>query len=58
LVGDIGGKMTNHSESEPITINDVREIAKKRLPRQVWDYYTTGADDEQTVRRNEAAFQE
>ncbi|KAF7537566.1 hypothetical protein G7054_g3612 [Neopestalotiopsis clavispora] len=50
--------MTNHSESEPITISDVREIAKKRLPRQVWDYYTTGADDEQTVRRNEAAFQE
>lgn len=50
--------MTNHSESEPITISDMREIAKKRLPRQVWDYYTTGADDEQTVRRNEAAFQE
>ncbi|KAF3016850.1 hypothetical protein E8E14_011824 [Neopestalotiopsis sp. 37M] len=50
--------MTNHSESEPININDVREIAKKRLTRQVWDYYTTGADDEQTVRRNEAAFQE
>lgn len=50
--------MTDHDEFEPITISDVREIAKKRLPRQVWDYYTTGADDEYTVRRNEAVFKE
>ncbi|KAI0146549.1 FMN-dependent dehydrogenase [Pestalotiopsis sp. NC0098] len=50
--------MTDHDEFEPITISDVREIAKKRLPRQVWDYYTTGADDEHTVRRNEAVFKE
>lgn len=50
--------MTDHDEIEPITISDVRDIAKKRLPRQVWDYYTTGADDEHTVRRNEAVFKE
>lgn len=50
--------MTSGRELEPITISDVREIAKKRLPRQAWDYYRTGADEEHTLRRNEEAFQQ
>lgn len=43
---------------DPITVGDVKEIAKRRLDPAVWDYYTTGADDEQSVRRNEEIFQE
>lgn len=50
--------MTSGKELDPIIISDVREIAKKHLPHQVWDYYRTGADDEHTLRRNEEAFQQ
>ena len=48
-----------HSDIEmpdPITIADVKEIAKKRLDPAAWDYYITVADDEQSVRRNETIF--
>ena len=41
---------------DPVTIADVREIAQKRLDPAAWDYYITGADDEQTVVRNETIF--
>lgn len=50
--------MTSGKESDPVTIRDVREIAEKRLPSKVWDYYRTGADGEHTLRRNEEAFQQ
>ncbi|POS76648.1 FMN-dependent dehydrogenase [Diaporthe helianthi] len=50
--------MTSGKELDPITISDVREIAKKHLAPQAWDYYRTGADDEHTLRRNEEAFQQ
>lgn len=42
--------------ADPITIADVKEIAKKRLDPAAWEYYITGADDEQSVRRNETIF--
>jgi isopentenyl diphosphate isomerase/L-lactate dehydrogenase-like FMN-dependent dehydrogenase len=41
---------------DPITIADVKEIARKRLDPAAWEYYITGADDEQSVRRNETIF--
>lgn len=41
---------------DPITVSDVKDIAKKRLDPAVWDYYTTGADEEQSVNRNELIF--
>jgi hypothetical protein len=47
---------SNPEMPDPITIADVREIAQKRLDPAAWDYYITGADDEQTVRRNETIF--
>lgn len=37
-------------------IDDFRRLAKKRLPRPVFDYIDGGADDEVTLRRNGAAF--
>lgn len=42
--------------TNPITVEDVKVIAKQRLDPAVWDYYTTGADEEQSVRRNEQIF--
>ena len=40
------------SISEAISIEDLREAAKKRLPKMVFDYIDGGADDEVTLRAN------
>jgi L-lactate dehydrogenase (cytochrome) len=39
-----------------ISIADLREAARRRLPRMVFDYIDGGADDELTLRRNAARF--
>lgn len=39
-------------------IEDLRRIARRRLPRGVFDYVDGGAEGEVTLRRNTAAFQE
>lgn len=44
--------------AEPITIADIKSLAKTNLARQAWDYYATGADEEQTRDRNETIFKE
>ena len=36
----------------PIAVSDFRTIAEAKLKGQVWDYYITGADEEETVKRN------
>ena len=41
-----------------INIADLRKRARTRLPRMVFDYIDGGADDEQTLARNTAAFRE
>jgi isopentenyl diphosphate isomerase/L-lactate dehydrogenase-like FMN-dependent dehydrogenase len=38
------------------TIDDLRRLARRRLPRAVFDFVEGGAGDEQTVVRNRAAF--
>lgn len=39
-----------------INIADLRTLARRRLPRMVFDYIDGGADDEQTLRANTDAF--
>jgi L-lactate dehydrogenase (cytochrome) len=39
-------------------IADLRELARRRLPRMVFDYIDGGADDELALRRNEARLRE
>lgn len=39
-------------------IGDLRDIAQRRLPRGIFDYIDGGAEDEVTMRRNSAVFQE
>ncbi|SFL18962.1 alpha-hydroxy acid oxidase [Geodermatophilus ruber] len=39
-----------------VNLADVRELARRRLPRPVFDMVDGGADDELTLARNEAAF--
>ncbi|PGH32653.1 (S)-2-hydroxy-acid oxidase [[Emmonsia] crescens] len=41
---------------DPITIAELAVLAQKRLPKQVWDYYASGADEENAIRRNRSAF--
>src|SRR5256714_9034387 len=36
----------------PATINDYRELARRRLPRQLFDYIDGGAYEEDTLRAN------
>src|SRR3954468_9730825 len=38
------------------SVNDLRRIAKRRLPGGVFDYIDGGAEDERTLAANEAAF--
>jgi L-lactate dehydrogenase (cytochrome) len=38
------------------SVADLRQIAKRRLPRAVFDYIDGGAEDEISMRRNMAAF--
>lgn len=37
-------------------VDDLRRIARRRLPRGVFDYIDGGAEDERTLARNSAAF--
>jgi len=39
------------------SIEDLRRAAKRRLPRAVFDFIDGGAEDEQTLRANRAAFE-
>jgi (S)-mandelate dehydrogenase len=39
------------------SIDEFRRLAKARLPRPVFDFYEGGAEDEQTLRANLAAFE-
>ena len=42
--------------SRAASVRDLRLIARKRLPRGVFDYIDGGAEDELTLRRNAGAF--
>ncbi len=41
---------------DAITIDDLKILAQRRLPRVLWDYLEGGAEEEQTLRANRRAF--
>ena len=41
-----------------VNIHDLRQLAKKRLPRAVFDYVEGGAEDERTLEENVRAFED
>ena len=43
--------------SSAINIEDLRCLARRRLPRAVFDFFDGGAEDEVTLRENRAAFE-
>src|SRR5262245_51187193 len=44
------------SAARAINIADLRELARRRLPRMVFDYIDGGAEDERTLRANSQIF--
>ncbi len=47
---------TRSSVDAAVNIADLRRLARKRAHKMVFDYIDGGAEDEQTLRRNSAAF--
>ncbi len=45
-------------QREGYSIGAMRELARRRLPRPVFDFADGAAEDEHTLRRNEAAFRD
>ena len=43
--------------TKAINIEDLRQIARRRLPRAIFDFFDGGAEDEVTLRGNRAAFE-
>ena len=43
--------------SQAVSIEDLRLIAKRRIPRAIFDFFDGGAEDEVTLRENRAAFE-
>jgi (S)-mandelate dehydrogenase len=43
--------------SRAVNIEDLRLLAKRRLPRAIFDFFDGGAEDEVTLRENRAAFE-
>lgn len=41
---------------QALSIDDIRELARRRLPRTIFDLVDGGSEDEVTMRANEAAF--
>lgn len=49
-------RQRSSDNSDPLTIAEVRRIAKERLSRHVWDYYVSGSDDQLSVARNASIY--
>ena len=43
--------------SQAVNIEDLRTLARRRLPRAIFDFFDGGAEDEVTLRGNRAAFE-
>ena len=43
--------------AQAVNIEDLRELARRRLPRAIFDFFDGGAEDEVTLRANRAAFE-
>nr|PNR46393.1 hypothetical protein PHYPA_013512 [Physcomitrium patens] len=45
------------SSSEIVKVSEFEELAKQKLPKMVYDYYSTGAEDLWTLKQNRSAFE-
>jgi 4-hydroxymandelate oxidase len=52
----MGGKPKRTKPEKLLTVRDYQRAARRRLPKQAYDYYRSGADSERALERNERAF--
>ena len=43
--------------NQVVSVEDLRQLARRRLPRAIFDFFDGGAEDEVTLRENRAAFE-
>jgi isopentenyl diphosphate isomerase/L-lactate dehydrogenase-like FMN-dependent dehydrogenase len=51
-----GVRLRLSSQSEPISVEDYRRLARRKLPSMVWAYVEGGAEDGATIRGNRDAY--
>ncbi|KAI6705898.1 hypothetical protein NL676_008860 [Syzygium grande] len=49
-------RTTSAEKMEITNVMEYEEIAKKKLPKMVYDYYASGAEDQWTLKENRNAF--
>jgi len=40
-----------------VSVNDYEKLAKEKLPKNAWDYYSSGATNQQSLINNFTAYQ-
>ncbi|WP_424533972.1 alpha-hydroxy acid oxidase [Sphaerisporangium viridialbum] len=53
-----GFRLRPTGRTAPLSVQDWRERARRRVPDMVWAYIENGSDDERTLRDNLAAYQD
>jgi (S)-2-hydroxy-acid oxidase len=43
--------------TEIVNVSEYEEAAKRKLPKMVFDYYASGAEDEWSLKENRHAFE-
>src|ERR1700722_16865036 len=56
-VGTKGGTMFNENLTDALNNHDLRRMARKRLPRWLFEFVDRGTEDEVALRNNRAAFE-
>src|SRR6185369_11166997 len=57
LGGRVERKFYMADLQKAINIEDLRGLARRRLPRAIFDFFDGGAEDEVSLRENRAAFE-
>jgi (S)-2-hydroxy-acid oxidase len=45
------------ANSEVVNVSEYEELARQKLPKMVYDYYASGAEDQWTLKENRSAFE-
>ena len=45
-----------NAKEDPITIDEFEQIARSKLPGNVYDYYASGSDQQKALKRNYTAY--
>lgn len=51
-----GTKHTFTTIDRPVCVNDFQKLSQQKLPKELYDYVSSGADDEQTLNSNRDAW--